>query len=90
MRHGADYDEAYAPVTTWATVRLMLVLSLIHGWHSIHVDYVGAYPQAPIERPTYTKIPVGMEVPGNPSDYCLELHRNLYGQKQAGGSGIVT
>ena len=25
-----------------------------------------------------------MEVPGNPSKYWLELHQNLYGQKQAG------
>ena len=24
-----------------------------------------------------------MKISGNPSDYCLELHHNLYGQKQA-------
>ena len=84
MRKGVDYSETYAPVTTWATVRLMLILLLVHGWHSCQIDYVSAFPQAPIERPTFTKIPVGMQVDGNPLDYCLEMHKNLYGQKQAG------
>merc|ERR1712155_353782 len=65
MIKGRDYVESYAPVTTWDTVRLMLTLTLVHGWHSCQVDYVRAYPQAPIERRTLTKIPPGMEVEGN-------------------------
>ena len=84
MEKGVDYTESYAPVTSWETVRLLLTMSLIHGWHSRQVDYVGAYPQAPIERPTYTKVPPGMPCPGNPSEYALHIHSNLYGQRQAG------
>ena len=30
------------------------------------------------------KIPAGFEVDGNEKDYVLQLHKNVYGQKQAG------
>ena len=49
------------------------------------MDYVLAFPQAPIERDLYMKIPKGYQVEsGKNEDYVLNLKRNLYGQKQAG------
>ena len=68
MRNGVDYTETYSLVTTWDTVRLMLILNLVHGWHSKQIYYVATFPQAPIEKPTFKKIPVGMEVSCNPSN----------------------
>ena len=84
MQRGLDYHDLYAPVTTWDMVRLMLILTLFHKWHSCQIDYISAFPQAPIERHTFTRIPPGMKVNGKPTDYCLELHQNLYEKKQAG------
>ena len=84
MRHNVDYDKTYAPVTSWDTVHLMLILSLVHKWESCQIDYVSAFPQSPIGRPTYTRIPPGLKVPGDPSNYALYMHRNLYGRKQSG------
>ena len=84
METVVHYTENYAPVTYWETVRLLLTLSLVHGWHTRQIDYIRAFPQAPIERKTYTKVPPGMTVPGNLSDFALKILRNLYGQRQTG------
>ena len=44
--HGINYWNTYAPVVTWQTVRLFLILSLILGWQSRQLDFIMAYPQA--------------------------------------------
>ena len=85
MRHGVDYSETYAPVTSWRSIRILLTLVAKHRWHSKQLDYVLAFPQAPVEREIYMEIPKGIEVEGsNTKDYVLQIHRNIYGQKQAG------
>ena len=85
MRHGIDYDETYAPVATWASIRLSLIFSIIYKWPSRQIDYVQAFPQAPIQRELFVKIPAGYEIENeDKSKFALQVHKNLYGQKQAG------
>jgi Reverse transcriptase (RNA-dependent DNA polymerase) len=80
-----NYWEMYAPVVTWAAIRLLLVLALMCRWHTVQIDFVLAYPQAPEECPLYMKIPKGFQIQnGNRSTHALCILRNLYGQKQAG------
>ena len=44
-----------------------------------------AFPQAPVERDLYMKIPSGLEIKtGKNQYYVLKIHHNIYGQKQAG------
>ena len=84
MVKGRDYDLTYAPVATWNAIRLVLSMILLNRWHTVQLDYVLAFPQAPINRELYMKIPIGMDVPqGKREDYVLQLKRNVYGQKQA-------
>jgi hypothetical protein len=83
--YGKHYDETYSPVVTWPATRFFLVQALINKWHTMQIDFVLAYTQAPIERELYMVIPKGIELEGeNKGDYMLRLLRNLYGQKQAG------
>ena len=90
-QYGIHYEETYAPVASWNSIRMMLILSIVHGWHTRQLDYVLAYPQAPAEKPLYMRIPKGMEVPhGKNEDYVLKIHRNVYGQKNAGRYGTST
>jgi hypothetical protein len=86
QREGYDYDQTYSPVVTWPSIRLMLTLVLMHHWHTRQIDYVQAYPQAPIEREMYMEVPKGFVIKdGDPEgDYVLQVHQNIYGQKQAG------
>jgi len=73
------------PMVHWASIWLVLALSIIHGWHTAQMDFVLAYPQADIEVPLFMEIPKGFDPEGYArGELVLELRRNLYGQKQAG------
>ena len=58
---------------------------MANNWVSTQVDYVLAFPQAPVEHPIYMDTPHGFEMAEGLSkmDYALPLHGNVYGQKQA-------
>ena len=81
QEHSIHYWDTYAPVVTWQTVRLFLVLSLLLGWQSRQLDFVMAYPQATL----YMKLPQGYQRRGTTrKTHALKLICNVYGQKQAG------
>ena len=85
QEHGVHYWDTYAPVVTWQTVRLFLILSLLLGWQSRQLDFVMAYPQAPAEMPLYMRLPQGYQRRGmSRKTHALKLVRNVYGQEQAG------
>ena len=84
MKQGIHYNETYAPVANWSTVRLIMTLATAFDWHIVQIDYVQAFPQAPVEKEIYLKIPIGFRMSkGHPKDYILKVNRNVYGQKQA-------
>lgn len=59
------------------------MIALINRWESQEVDFVLAYPQAPLEYDIYMQLPKGVESRFG-ADKVLRLNKNLYGQKQAG------
>jgi hypothetical protein len=66
---------------------MLLTLTAVHGWHTKQIDFVQAFAQAPVEKTLYMKVPVGVVIDGganNPNDYVLQIHHNIYGQKQVG------
>ena len=56
---GVDYFESFAPVVSWTTVRLLLILSIMLDLKTSQVDYVAAFCQAPIEDPVFIELPQG-------------------------------
>jgi len=85
---GQDYWDTYAPVVTWASVRLLLVVAKIHGLKSKSIDFLLAFPQADLDVPVYMELPAEVN-PIDVSDgdrrrYVLKLNKSLYGLKQAG------
>jgi hypothetical protein len=85
QEYGVNYCETFAPVVTW--ISICLILSIILCWDTRKIDFILAYPQAPIETPLFMEIPKGINMEGaeqGTSDCVLELKMNLYGQKQAG------
>ena len=76
--HGVHYWDTYAPVVTWQTVRLFLILSLILGWQSRQLDFVIACPQAPAEILLYMRLPQGYRCDGvSRKTHALKLVRNV-------------
>jgi Reverse transcriptase (RNA-dependent DNA polymerase) len=85
QEHGINYWETYAPVVTWASIRLLLILTIMYGWHTKQIDFVLAYPQADVECDIFMRIPKDFTIEGKSRDtHVLQLVKNLYGQKQAG------
>ena len=74
-----DFFETFAPVVSWNTVRLMLIMSLIMGLATKQVDYTAAFVQAPIDEDVFVEMPRGFSQPRK----VLKLKRSLYGLKQS-------
>jgi Reverse transcriptase (RNA-dependent DNA polymerase) len=79
---GVDYWETYALVSTWTTIRIVLIMAIFEKWCSKQLDFMQMYPQAPVEAELYIEIPKGFIVNGERREYALKALRNLYGQKQ--------
>ena len=85
QEYGVNYYETYSPVVTWFAIRLMIVFSILFNRAMRQIDFVMAYPQAPIEMDMYMELPQGIKTEhGNSKDHVLKVLRNIYGQKQAG------
>ncbi len=71
---GLHYEESYAPVVQWATIRFFISLVIFSNWHTRQLDFVLAYTQADIEkRDLYMKLPAGFRVPGRSISTLKEL-----------------
>ena len=79
---GVDYNETYAPVVLWTTVRMMLVMAATQGLRTTQIDFTNAFVQADIKEDVYIELPAGFDSPID-GDYILKLNKNLYGLCQA-------
>ena len=69
----------------WFVFRLMIVYGILFNRAMCQIDFVMAYPQAPIEMDMYMELLQGIQTKhGNSKDHVLKLLQNIYGQKQAG------
>jgi hypothetical protein len=73
QQYGRDYWETYAPVVSWLTVRLVLLLSTILNLKSLQVDYTQAFPQAELHDPFFMRLPQGWHLDENG---CMQPHPN--------------
>jgi hypothetical protein len=93
--YGRDFWETYAPVVSWPTVRLLLLLTSILDLKSRQLDYTQAFPQAPLDDPVFMRLPQGWFVDPtgtmiphpdpthNDTKHFIRLKRNFYGCRQA-------
>ena len=77
-----EETEAYSPVCQWSSVRLMLILSIVHGLETRQVDCVNAFAQADLDKDVFIEIPQGYEHM-NSGDDILKLNKSLYGMTDA-------
>ena len=76
---GVDVFDTYAPVVSWITVRLLLVLSIIFTMQTQQVDYTNAFCQAPLDQTVFVELPNGFEAPNK----VLLLKQSVYGLRQS-------
>jgi hypothetical protein len=87
---GVHCEDIFLPVVAWSTVRLMLTLSIVNGWHARQIDFVLAFPQAKVKTDIYMQVPDKFEVkkkdlvlhesasPPHKQDAVLKLIQNVY------------
>ena len=82
--HGINYWDTHTPVVAWPIIRFFFILSITQGWKTRQLDFIMAFPQAPIQTPLYMNIPKGYKTPKDKNNrpMVLKLVRNIYGQKQ--------
>ena len=76
---GIDFDETYAPVVSWITIRVLLILSIFLGLHTAQLDYVAAFTQSSLNEDVYVEMPRGYKEDG----YVFKLNKCLYGLRQS-------
>ena len=88
--YGVNYYDTHAPVVTWFAIRLVIVFGILFNQAMRQIDFVMAYPQAPIEMDMYMELPQGIQTKhGNSKDHVLKLLCDIYGQKKPVKCGII-
>jgi transposase InsO family protein len=83
QRWGEDYDETFAPVAKYTSIRTLFALLAGRKNSKIHqMDVNTAFLNSDIEETVYVEQPEGYEVPGKEDFVCL-LRKTLYGLKQS-------
>ena len=77
-----DDSETCAPAVQWSTICFFIICSIHPGWMTRSVDWVNAFPQAPLDKPMFMSTPRGF-VNKCGKDGCLKVVQSLCGSKFA-------
>ncbi|KAK1431533.1 hypothetical protein QVD17_07993 [Tagetes erecta] len=82
QQYGVDYQETFAPVARFETIRIILAVAAQMGWEIYQLDVKSAFLNGELREDIYVAQPEGFVVAGK-SDMVYKLHKALYGLKQA-------
>ena len=85
QEYGVHFTDTYSPVVNWSSVRTILLHAILKKWKMRQIDFVLAYPQAPIPFDNYMRLPKGIRTKGGSRDtHVLKLVKNIYGGRNSG------
>jgi hypothetical protein len=79
---GVDYDETFASVARYTSIRVVISIAAEMGWKIHQMDVKTIFLNGLIEEEVYIEQPLGFEVHGRKS-YVCRLKKALYRLKQA-------
>ena len=81
QREGVDYEEVFAPVSKYTTLRTILALASVGDLEIHHLDIKTAFLNGELEEEVWAAQPPGYEEGGGA--LACHLRKSLYGLKQA-------
>ena len=85
---GIDYEETFAPVARYTSIRTIIALATSMGWRLHQMDVKTAFLNGEIEEEVYIKQPDGFVIHEKESHVC-RLNKSLNGLKQAPQDGYA-
>jgi hypothetical protein len=82
QKEGIDYEETFAPVARYTSMRTIIALISNMKWNFHQMDVKTAFLNGVIEEEVYIEQPQRFEVEDKKSHVC-KLKKDLYGLKQA-------
>ena len=79
---GVDYNEVFAPVARYKSIRSVLAIANQFDLEAHQMDVVSAFLNGELEDEIYMKQPEGFVDQSHPGKVC-KLNKSLYGLKQA-------
>jgi hypothetical protein len=76
------YDEIFALVARYTSIRIIISLVLVFNWKLHQMDVKTAFLNGEVEQELYIEQPEGFVIDGKESHVC-KLKKALYGLKQA-------
>ena len=80
--HGLDYNETFAPVVKFDTIRNLLAFAIQNDLLIHQIDVVTTFLNGVIDQEIFMEQPDGYVVRGQESKVC-KLKRSLYGLQQS-------
>jgi hypothetical protein len=81
QKYGIDYNETFAPVAKFKSIRLLAAISAKTGMQAYQDDVPTAFLKGTLQEEIWMEQPEGY-VKGSPGELCL-LTKTLYGLKQS-------
>ena len=82
QKEGIDYDDTFASVARYTTIRTIISLAAVFGWKLHQMDVKTTFLNGKIEEEVYIEQPEGFLTHGKKTHVC-KLKKALYGLKQA-------
>jgi hypothetical protein len=81
-KEGIEYDEIFAPVARYTSIRIIISLATFFGWKLHQMDVKTAFLNGEVEQEACIEQPEGFVIHEKESHVC-KLKKALYGLKQA-------
>ncbi|CAM8972365.1 unnamed protein product [Rhodiola kirilowii] len=82
QREGIDYNEIFAPVVMYKTLRLLLAMTIVYDWELHQMDVKTAFLHGSLNETIYISQPPGFIDKDHPDHICL-LMKSIYDLKQS-------
>jgi hypothetical protein len=82
QKEGIDYEETFAPVARYTSIRTIIALATKMKWKLHHMDVKTTFLNGVIDEEVYIEQPQGFKVEDRKS-HVYKLKKALYGLKQA-------